>query len=147
MLAEIVLRALGGGLGGSDELTGYAMAALASWGLAWALAEGAHIRVEVALGRVPGAVRDALDVAALASVAAVALTVAVQGWGVVATSLDRGSAANTPLETPLWIPQAVWWAGWAWFAATACALTAAGAALAVSRRSDALRRIAGAQAS
>ena len=112
VLAEIVLRALGGGLGDSDELTRYAMAA---WGLAWALVEGAHIWVEIALHRAPSALRDELDVAALASVAAVALTVAVHGWDVVATSLARGSAANTPL----WIRQAVWWAGWAWFAVTA----------------------------
>lgn len=147
VIAEIALRAMGGGLGGSDELSGYAMAAIAAWGLPWALAEGAHIRIEMALRRAPGPLRDALDLAALASVAVVAATVAWHGWGVVATSLARGSAANTPLETPLWMPQAVWWAGWTWFAATAAALTLCGAVLALARRSDALRAIAGADAS
>ncbi len=43
-------------------------------------------------------------------------------------TLERGSRANTPLETPLWIPQGIWFAGWAWFALSATALSLIGIA-------------------
>jgi TRAP-type C4-dicarboxylate transport system permease small subunit len=35
---------------------------------------------------------------------------------VVKTSVVKHSAANTPLATPLWIPQSIWLAGLIWFA-------------------------------
>lgn len=144
VLVEVAMRAAGlGSLGGSDEVAGYVLAGVAAWGLPFALTEGAHIRIDVAVRRAPPAWRDAIDVAALGSVAAVAVTVAIHGLGVLATSLAGGSTANTPLETPLWIPQAVWWVGWVWFAVTACLLTGAALALALRRRSDELRALAG----
>ena len=144
VLVEIALRALDmRGLGGSDEIGGYAMAGVAAWGLAFALTERAHIRIEFAVRRLPSLARDLVDVSALASVAVVAATVAAYGWSVVGKSLARGSTANTPLETPLWMPQIVWWLGWGWFALCASLVALAAATLAVSRRSDALRALAG----
>lgn len=144
VLVEIALRAVGArGLGGSDEVAGYVMAGVAAWGLAYALTEGAHVRIDMAVRPLRPAVRDAVDVAALASIAAVAIAVAARGWQVVATSLDRGSRANTPLETPLWWPQIVWWAGWGWFAACSALLALAAGVLALRRRSQAVRALAG----
>ena len=143
VLVEIGLRALGmHGLGGTDEIGGYAMAGLTAWGLAFALTERAHIRIEIAVARLPSLLRDVVDVLALASIAAVGVTVALYGWGVVGKSIERGSTANTPLETPLWLPQIVWWTGWAWFAVCAALIALAGAWLAVGRRSDDLRALA-----
>jgi hypothetical protein len=37
-------------------------------------------------------------------------------------TLSTGARANTPLETPLWIPQTLWWLGWVWFAMSATIL-------------------------
>ena len=143
VLVEIGLRALGlHGLGGSDEIGGYVMAGVTAWGLAFALTERAHIRIDMAVRRLTTPIRDAVDVAALASIAAVAITVAIYGWAVVGKSLERGSTANTPLETPLWWPQIAWWAGWTWFAVTASLVTLAAVTLALSRRSDELRVLA-----
>ena len=143
ILAEIGLRALGAhGLGGTDEIGGYAMAGLTAWGLAFALTERAHIRIEIAVARLPSLPRDAVDVLALASIATVGVTVAIYGWSVVGKSIERGSTANTPLETPLWMPQLVWWTGWAWFAICAALIALAGAWLAVSRSSTDLRALA-----
>lgn len=34
------------------------------------------------------------------------------------TSIVKHSAANTPLSTPLWIPQGLWFAGLLWFGFT-----------------------------
>ena len=80
---------------------------------------------------------------ATATLAAVAVTVSVYGWSVVARSLNSGSRANTPLETPLWIPQILWWSGWCWFAISACVICIAAFVLLLSRRSDELRALTG----
>ena len=58
----------------------------------------------------------------------VVLLIAYQCWPVLQKTIERGSRANTPLETPLWIPQGIWFAGWAWFALSATALSLIGIA-------------------
>lgn len=144
VLVEVGLRAVGlHGLGGSDEIGGYVMAGVSAWGLSFALTERAHIRIDMAVRRLHPLPRDLVDVVALTSIAAVAVTVCLYGWGVVGTSLERGSRANTALETPLWWPQIVWWAGWTWFAVCAVLVAAIGLGMAVQRRSDGLRHLAG----
>jgi TRAP-type C4-dicarboxylate transport system permease small subunit len=145
ILVEIALRqTVGSALGGSDELSGYVMAAIATWGFAYALVERAHVRIDLVQRRLPAAGRAWLDVFALALMTAVAAVVTVYGWGVLATTLVRGSTANTPLETPLWIPQSIWLAGWAWFTVTAALLLAAALVHAVRGRHGAVERLAGA---
>ena len=42
--------------------------------------------------------------------------IALKCWPVLEKSLANLSRANTPLETPLWIVQLPWMAGWIWFA-------------------------------
>lgn len=144
VLYEITARAASvPHLGGADEIGGYVMAGVTAWGLSFALTERAHIRIDMAVARLRPLMRDIVDVASLASIAAVAVTVAIYGWRVVGQSLDAGSRANTPLETPLWWPQIAWWTGWAWFALTATLIAAIALGLAVRRRSDELRALAG----
>lgn len=144
VLIEITLRALSlPYVGGADEYSGYVMAGVTAWGLAFALTEGAHIRIDMLVRRTPVLLRDLADVMAMSSIAAVAVTVAVYGWNVVGKSLKGMSRANTPLETPLWVPQIIWWSGWSWFAVTACLITLTTVILLVQRRSDPLRIIAG----
>ena len=145
ILVEIALRqTVGGALGGSDEISGYVLAAIATWGFAYALVERAHVRIDLVQRRLPPAARAWLDVFALALVTAVAAVVTLYGWRVLATTLARGSTANTPLETPLWIPQSIWLAGWAWFTATAALLLAAALVEVVRGRHAAVERVAGA---
>jgi len=145
ILVEIALRqTVGSALGGSDEIAGYVMAAISTWGFAFALVERAHVRIDLVQRRLGAAARAWLDVFALAVLTAVAATVTAYGWRVLATSLARGSTANTPLETPLWIPQSVWLAGWAWFTLTAALLLIHALRQALARRYDAVERVAGA---
>lgn len=130
ILTEIVMRqAVGRGIGGADEISGYVMAGIAAWGFSYALVERAHVRIDVLTGRLPPAGRSAFDLVALAGLATVAGFVTAYGWRVLGTSLARGSRANTPLETPLWIPQSIWLSGWAWLTIVAAALALATAAL------------------
>jgi TRAP-type C4-dicarboxylate transport system permease small subunit len=145
ILVEIVLRqTVGSALGGSDEIAGYVMAAIATWGFAYALVERAHVRIDLVQRRLPPAARAWLDVFALALLTAVAAVVTLYGWRVLATTLERGSTANTPLETPLWLPQSIWLAGWAWFAATAALLLVAALGHVVRGRYRRVEQLAGA---
>ena len=144
VLIEISLRALHlPNLGGADEISGYSMAGITAWGLAVALTERAHIRIDMAVSRLGSFWRDLVDVFAISTIAAVAVTVTVYGWRVLSKSLTNSSTANTPMETPLWIPQTIWWSGWIWFSFTACMVTVIALGLMISRRSEELRGIAG----
>lgn len=146
IIVEIVLRrTVGSPLGGSDEISGYVMAAIATWGFAYALGERAHVRIDLVQRRLPRPARAWLDVFALALMTTVAALVTAYGWRVLGTTLDRGSTANTPLETPLWIPQSIWFAGWVWFTVTAALLLAAALVHAVHGRYGAVRALAGAE--
>lgn len=133
-LADIVLRQLGTSLGGTDELSGYAMAIASGWGMGFALCELAHVRIDVLRTRLAAKGRAALDMLAMASLSGVLAAIAWRSWPVVERSLANGSRANTPLETPLAWVQVPWMAGWVWFALTAWAVS--GCALALILRGD-----------
>lgn len=144
VLAEIILRRyFGGGLGGTDEISGYVMAGVAAWGFSYALVERAHVRIDVLTGLLPKAGRSIFDLLALLSITFVAVLVTQWGWRVLSTTLARGSRSNTPLETPLWIPQSIWLAGWAWLALVSALLALCVAALMVSRSWSAAQSVGG----
>lgn len=146
VLLEIVLRRVAGrGLGGSDEIAGYVMAGVAAWGLAYALTERAHVRIDVATARLPLPGRAGFDLLALLATGFVAGTVTFYAWRVLSRSIQRNSTANSPLETPLWIPQSVWFAGWVWLTAVAVLLTVCLLVLIAARRWPEGQAIAGTQ--
>ncbi|PVB59365.1 C4-dicarboxylate ABC transporter permease [Labrenzia sp. 011] len=121
-LVEIVTRRLGASLGGVDEISGYVMAVTTSWGISYALTERAHVRIDLLRQRLIPFGRAVFDIVSLFCLAATAILVAWRGWAVLEKTLSTGARANTPLETPLWIPQLLWWAGWVWFAVSASLL-------------------------
>lgn len=124
-LFDVIARPFGLSLGGTDELSGYAMAIATGWGVCYALTTQAHVRIDLLRARVRAAAQSWFDVIAIFSVAAVALAVAYRAWPVLAKTLQTGATANTTLETPLWIPQSLWLAGWIWFAVSATVLSLA----------------------
>jgi TRAP-type mannitol/chloroaromatic compound transport system permease small subunit len=129
-------------VGGADELSGYVMAAIATWGFSYALIERAHVRIDLIHARLPIAGRAALDVVALASVLLVAVLVAWHAYDVLSKSLARGSRSNTPMGVPLWMPQIVWFGGWAWMVITSGLLLAVTVFLSVLRRFELVEQIA-----
>jgi len=144
ILVDIILRQTAGrGLGGSDEISGYVIAGVAAWGFSYAVVERAHVRIDVLTGRLPPAGRSVFDLAAVASLAFVAALVTSYGWRVFYRSWDRGSRANTPLETPLWIPQSIWLGGWAWLTLVAGTVSICIAALMLMQRFDTVQSIGG----
>lgn len=95
------------------------MAIVTSWGTSYGLTCLAHVRIDLIRARGNDMVKAGFDAIAILSLAAVAVTIAYRAWPVLAKSIANNSNANTTLETPLWIPQSLWMAGWLWFAVSA----------------------------
>ena len=102
-------------IGGADELAGYALAIGTAWGLAAALLDRAHIRIDSLYVLFPQKIRLALDTMALALLVGFFALVGWHGFGVVSQSWTSGSRSQSALETPTVIPQALWIAGLAAF--------------------------------
>lgn len=119
VLADIILRKVGSSLGGTDEISGYVMAIVTSWGMGFALLELSHVRIDILRGRVGALGKSVFDLFAMAALSITITVIAIKCWPVLERSIANSSRANTPLETPLWIVQLPWFAGWAWFAIVA----------------------------
>ena len=122
-IVDLIARRLGASLGGTDEISGYVMAITTSWGVSYALTALAHVRIDLLRAKVSVAKAAIFDTIAMLSLAATAVFVAHKSWSVLSKTLSTGARANTPLETPMWIPQTLWWAGWLWFAISAVILS------------------------
>jgi TRAP-type C4-dicarboxylate transport system permease small subunit len=98
-------------IGGADELAGYALAIGSAWGLAAALVERAHIRIDSLYLLFPSRLRIALDFAGLMLLVGFFALIAWHGSGVVMQSWTSGSRSQSDLQTPTVIPQLAWIAG------------------------------------
>jgi TRAP-type C4-dicarboxylate transport system permease small subunit len=111
-------------LGGADELSGYALAISSAWGLSTALLTRSHIRIDTVYVRVPIRARVWLDLLSLAVFTGFFALVAWHGWGVVAQSWSAGSRSMSTLETPVVVPQAMWFLGFVFLISVAVLLLA-----------------------
>jgi TRAP-type C4-dicarboxylate transport system permease small subunit len=109
---EVVLRKFFAiSMGGADELSYYALAISSSWTFGYALLRKAHIRIDVLYIKMPSGLRSFLDILALVLFGFCSSIISYFAFKVLQTSIERRSVANTPLGTPLWIPQGLWLAG------------------------------------
>lgn len=120
-------KLFGFSLQGVDEIGAYTYAVVGSIGFAHTLVTRSHTRVDFLVSRFSPFARSVLNLLAIVSLAALALLCLWRGLHVVLESIDMRSTASTPLATPMWIPQAVWLAGYVLFALVA--VLAAGHAL------------------
>ena len=116
VLLDIGLRKLGASFGGTDEISGYVMAIVTSWGMGFALLELAHVRIDIIRSRAGSLGRAIFDLFSMVVLSGTVSVIAVKCWPVLDRSISNLSRANTPLETPLWLVQGPWFAGWVWFA-------------------------------
>lgn len=117
---DVLTRSLAGrGVIESFELSGYALAGAVGLGLAFTVTSRANIRVDIAAAALPAAVRRPFDLLAALALAVAAVVLAVYGWETLATSWRMGARSVSRMQTPLVVPQALWWAGLAWFALVA----------------------------
>lgn len=116
-------------LQGTDELGGYTLALTGSLGLAYTLIRRGHPRIDIGFRLFPPRMRQVLHVVALATLTGFALFMSQHAIDEFRGTIAFGSVTNTPLQTPLWVPQVFWVAGTCFFALTALVMTVHGALL------------------
>jgi TRAP-type C4-dicarboxylate transport system permease small subunit len=109
-------------LQGVDEVGAYTLAVVSALGFSYTLITRGHTRIDFLLTRLPPALRAFLNVTAMATLAALAVFAVFRGYTVLSESVEFQSTSTTPLQTPLWIPQSLWFFGWLLFAIAACML-------------------------
>ena len=127
IVIEVVGRKIGGSelfgvtmpsfrVPGSDEYSGYVFAGATAWAYAYCLIHRSHIRIDALYNLFPQRVRAVLDVVGLGLLGIYILFLTERAWVVFLGTLDKGSKAATPQQTPLWLPQSVWVTGLTFFA-------------------------------
>ena len=111
-------KAFGLTLAGSDEISGYVLAVSSAWAYAYCLLHRAHIRIDLVYARFPLRLRCLFDVIGLSALLLFVSLFSHKALGVFLESMEYGSVSNTPLQTPLWIPQLFWVMGLLFFAVT-----------------------------
>jgi TRAP-type C4-dicarboxylate transport system permease small subunit len=130
----VARRMLGFSSGATSELSGYLLGIGMAWGLAGALLDRTHVRIDMLVQKLPLGARAGLHAAALAVLLAVAGFFA---WGSAVLALDSYQLRATDvslLRTPLAIPQTLWAFGFALFFVVALGLALRVAAALVRRR-------------
>jgi TRAP-type C4-dicarboxylate transport system permease small subunit len=111
----IARKFLGFTTGGADELSSYAFAISTTWAMSFAALQRANVRIDFIYQHQPVRLAAVLDWVALVTLAVFVAILTRYAYEVVAASWIQNSHANTPLATPLWIPQGLWLAGFVWF--------------------------------
>lgn len=100
---------------GADELAGYAYALSMTWGFAYAFHKHAHIRVDVIYLRLPFKLRCFLDLVTLVAFTGLVALLAYHAFISLEYTIAIGARSDTPLATPLSVPQSLWFAGLLFF--------------------------------
>jgi len=125
IVIDLAARKLAGvSLGGADEIAGYVLAVASAWAFPITLLRRSHIRVDVLYTHLSAKTRVALDFFAIACLSVFVGLLTFHAWGVLADSIRFRSVSNTPLQIPQWIPQSLWFAGYAFFLLTIVVLAA-----------------------
>lgn len=131
-------RFFGFSLQGTDELGGYVLALVGSFGFGYTLLRKGHPRIDIGFRLFPTRMQDALHVLAYASLTAMALFMAQHALAEFNQTLKFGTVTNTPLQTPLALPQGLWLFGSLYFAVVGL-ITTAHAAMLFFTHPEALR--------
>ena len=91
----------------TDEISGYMLALAATWGLAYALRSGSHVRIDVVFPYLTPRLKVVADLLALLLMALFAAVVSWKIWALVADSWQSGLRSSTYLLTPLYVPQII----------------------------------------
>lgn len=113
---EVILRRFFAmSIGGADEISSYVLAIICSWSLGYALYHKSHIRIDVLYYYLPAVARTIMDTLSLTLFLIYMSAITYFAWDLLHISIIRKSTANTPLQTPMWIPQSIWFVGLAGF--------------------------------
>jgi len=96
---------------GADELSAYTFAVICAWSLSYTLIKKGHIRIDFLYAKLPQLLQRISDIMAYLALATFVSPMTYYAFITLKTSVTRLSRANTPLQTPMWIPQSLWFAG------------------------------------
>lgn len=125
----------------TDEISGYLLALAATWGFAFALRTGGHVRIDVTFPYLARGLRRAADVLAQLLMAVFAGLISWKIWALVIDSMETDARSSTYLVTPLWVPQGILGIGF-----SLLALAAVFSAIAILAGWESTERSAGPQA-
>lgn len=134
---------LGFNTGGSDELSGYAFAISTSWALAFATLQRANVRVDVLYQYLPVRLSAVVDWISMVALGVFMVYLTRFAFEVAQSSWAQHSTANTPLATPLWIPQGLWVLGLLWMCIVLALMLARASAALVSGDIEVVKSICG----
>jgi TRAP-type mannitol/chloroaromatic compound transport system permease small subunit len=132
-------------LQGVDEVGGYTLAIASAVGFSYTLITRGHTRIDFLVGKLPAGARSVLNALAMVTLAGMAVFVVQRCWVVLSESIEFQSHSTTPLQTPMWVPQSMWLAGWALFTLAAVYMAAHCVWLLVRGDRDAVNRLYGPQ--
>jgi TRAP-type C4-dicarboxylate transport system permease small subunit len=128
---------------GADELSAYTFAIISAWSLAYTLFKKGHIRIDFLYVKFPSLIQRICDIIAMLSLAIFVSPMTYYTFKTLKTSIVRLSKANTPLQTPLWIPQIIWFAGIFFFFIVVIALTLSILKMACKKEFDQIAGVSG----
>ena len=118
----VARRLLNHSVQGVDEIGGYVLAITGSVGFAAALLNRMHTRIDLILAIMPAGLRAVMNTIAAIALAGFAVFITQKALVTLIETLEFGSRASTPLQTPLWIPQSLWIFGIVLFAIVSCVM-------------------------
>ncbi|OED40995.1 hypothetical protein AB833_10710 [Chromatiales bacterium (ex Bugula neritina AB1)] len=131
-------------MSGSDEVSGYVFAASTTWAYSYCLLNRSNVRIDVLYNFLPLSARSILDVVGIALLLYYMSYLMRKAFNVFWTSWTGNSMSTTTLQTPLWIPQLMWFLGLALFVVTLSFVLLYTLVALVRRDNSLVRRVAGA---
>ncbi len=96
---------------GADELSAYTFAIICAWSVSYTFIKKGHIRIDFLYTKLPYFVQRIFDVLSFIALLSFVSPMMYYTFKTLYTSIVRLSKANTPLQTPMWIPQIFWFSG------------------------------------
>lgn len=98
-------------LGGADEISGYIFAITTAWALPYTLLTRANVRIDALYLTLGERLRSILDVLGLVVLALFVFPATYRVFLMLGDSYKFWTKSITPLQTPIAIPQTLWFAG------------------------------------
>ena len=97
-------------IAGADEISGYVFAISTACAYSYALLTRANIRIDFIYNKFPDGLQRFLDIVGMALTAGFFGVICYYAYTLVADAITYNSHSVTPLQTPLAIPQTIWFA-------------------------------------
>ncbi|MFT6558736.1 TRAP transporter small permease subunit [Sneathiella sp.] len=110
-------------IAGADEISGYVFAISTACAYSYALLTRANIRIDFIYNKLSIKIQRILDALSMVLTAGFLAVICYFAFGLVSDAIEYSSKSITPLQTPLAIPQTIWFAALCFALFTAIVLT------------------------